>query len=270
MDNSITFKNAPIHYSKTGKGPVVILLHGFLGSLEIWNDFTALLEKEFTVLKIDLPGHGRSGLLGEVNSMPDMAEVVMAVAGYEKVEDFVVCGHSMGGYVAVELAKSEPKRMKGMALFHSNASPDDDQSKEARHRTINIVKLNHTGFIHQFIPDLFAEENRERLAPEIEILSNRAASTSAKSIIASLQGMKERSGGLELLIQSEMPIFFVIGRQDSRMPYNKVMAQAMMARNVQVQLLDKVGHMGFLEAPEKIFPVLRDFFRRCLGEKGNF
>ncbi len=265
MDNSITFKNAPIHYSKTGTGPVVILLHGFLGSLEIWNDFSTLLEKEFTVLKIDLPGHGRSGL-GEVNTMADMAEVVLAVAGYEKVENFVVCGHSMGGYVAIELAKIEPNRMKGMVLLHSNASPDDDQTKEGRHRTINIVKLNHTGFIRQFIPDLFAEENRERLAPEIEILSNRAASTSAKSIIASLQGMKERTGGLELLIQSEMPIFFVIGRNDSRMPYNKVMAQAMLGRNIQIQLLDKVGHMGFLEAPEKIFPVLRDFFRRCMTE----
>ena len=265
MDNSITFKNAPIHYSKTGNGPVVILLHGFLGSIEIWNNFSKLLEKEFTVLKIDLPGHGRSGLLGEVNTMADMAEVVMAVAGYEKVDNFVVCGHSMGGYVAIELAKSEPNRMKGMVLLHSNASPDDDQSKENRRRTINIVKLNHTGFIRQFIPDLFAEENRARLAPEIEILTNRAASTPAKSIIASLQGMKERTGGLDLLIESEMPIFFVIGRQDSRMPYNKVMAQTMMARNVQIQLLDKVGHMGFLEAPEKIFPVLRDFFRRCMA-----
>ena len=267
MTDSITFKNAPIHYSKTGKGPVVILLHGFLGSLEIWNDFTVMLEKEFTVLKIDLPGHGRSGLLGEVNSMPDMAEVVMAVAGYEKVDNFVVCGHSMGGYIAVELAKLEPNRMKGMVLMHSHAAPDDEQGKESRHRTINIVKLNHTGFIRQFIPDLFSEENKERLAPEIEILSNRAASTSAKSIIASLEGMKERAGALDLLIQSDMPIFFVIGRNDTRMPYNKVMAQAMLARNVQVQLLDKVAHMGFLEAPEKIFPVLRDFFRRCMAEE---
>ena len=267
MTDSITFKNAPIHYSKTGKGPVVILLHGFLGSLEIWDDFTVMLEKEFTVLKIDLPGHGRSGLLGEVNSMPDMAEVVMAVAGYEKVDNFVVCGHSMGGYIAVELAKLEPNRMKGMVLMHSHAAPDDEQGKESRHRTINIVKLNHTGFIRQFIPDLFSEENKERLAPEIEILSNRAASTSAKSIIASLEGMKERAGALDLLIQSDMPIFFVIGRNDTRMPYNKVMAQAMLARNVQVQLLDKVAHMGFLEAPEKIFPVLRDFFRRCMAEE---
>lgn len=266
MTSSISFKNAPIHYSKTGNGPVVILLHGFLESLEIWNDFTAQLEKEFSVLSIDLPGHGRSGLLDEVNSMTDMAEVVMAVADYEKVGNFVVCGHSMGGYVAVELAKREPNRIKGMVLLHSHVAPDDEQGKENRRRTINIVKLNHTGFIRQFIPDLFAEENRERLASEIEILSNRAASTSAKSIISSLQGMKERTGGLELLIETEMPVLFVIGRNDSRMPYQKIMAQTMMARNVQVQLLDKVGHMGFLEAPEKIFPVIRDFFRRCLAE----
>jgi pimeloyl-ACP methyl ester carboxylesterase len=262
MTDSITFRNTPIHYRKTGKGPWVVLLHGFLESLEIWNDFALQLENEFSVLMIDLPGHGRSGLMSEVNSIPDMADVVLAVAEYEKVDKFVVCGHSMGGYVAAELAKRAPEKIQGVVFLHSHVAPDDEQAKENRKRTVNIVKLNHTGFIRQFIPDLFAEVNRESLAPEIEKLSNRAASTSAKSIIASLEGMKERPGGLDFLLETEMPLLFVIGKNDSRMPYNKVMAQAMMGQNIQVQLLDRVGHMGFLEAPEKVFPVLRDFFRR--------
>lgn len=262
MTDSITFRNAPIHYRKTGKGPWVFLLHGFLESLEIWNDFALQLENEFSVLRIDLPGHGRSGLMGEVNTMPDMADVVLAIADNEGVDSFSVCGHSMGGYVAVELAKRAPEKIKSVVFLHSHVAPDDEQTKENRRRTINIVRLNHAGFIRQFIPDLFAEVNRERLAPEIEKLSNRAASTSAKSIIGSLEGMKERTGGLDFLLETEMPLLFVIGRNDSRMPYNKVMAQAMMGRNIQVQLLDQVGHMGFLEAPEKVFPVLRDFFRR--------
>ncbi|MDY0101666.1 MAG: alpha/beta hydrolase [Lentimicrobium sp.] len=262
MTDFITFRNAPIHYRKTGKGPWVVLLHGFLESLEIWNDFALQLENEFSLLMIDLPGHGRSGLMGEVNTMADMADVVLAVADSEQINKFVVCGHSMGGYVAVELAKHAPERIKGAVFLHSHIAPDDEQAKENRRRTVNIVKLNHTGFIRQFIPDLFSEINRERLASEIEKLSNRAASTSAKSIIASLEGMKERSGGLDLLLETEIPLFFVIGKNDSRMPYNKVMAQAMMGRNIQVQLLDNVGHMSFLEAPEKVFPVLRDFFRR--------
>ncbi|MBW6491185.1 MAG: alpha/beta hydrolase [Lentimicrobium sp.] len=265
MSESITYKNAPVSYRKTGNGPWIIWLHGFMESVEIWNEFAALLEKEFSVLMIDLPGHGRSGLSGDVNSIPGMTDVVMAVAGYEGLEQFVVCGHSLGGYVALDLASRFPDKVKGIALLHSHAAPDDEQAKENRRRMINIVKLNHTGFIRQFIADLFAEENKERLAAAIEILGNRATSTSAKAIVATLEGMRERTGSLDFLIETTLPVLFVAGRNDSRMPYNKIMAQAMLGRNVQVQLLDNVGHMGFMEAPDKIFPVLRDFFRRCLN-----
>lgn len=263
MSESITYRNTPLFYRKTGKGPWIVLLHGFMESAEIWNGLATVLEKDFSVLMIDLPGHGRSGLLGEVHTMPDMAAAVSAILRYEGVDDFVLCGHSMGGYVAAELAANSGSRVKGMVLLHSHLAPDDEQAKENRNRTINIVKLNHTGFIHQFIPDLFAIENRERLSVEIEILTNRAAATPSRSIIASLEGMKIRKGSLDFLIQTELPLYFVIGKNDSRMPYNKVMAQAMLGRNVQVMLLDNVGHMGFLEAPEKVFPALRDFFRRC-------
>lgn len=265
MSASITYKNTPVSYQKSGHGPCIILLHGFMESVEIWNGFVAELEKEFSVLNIDLPGHGRSGLSVEVNSIPGMTDVVMAVADYEKQDQFVVCGHSLGGYVALDLASRYPGKVKGVALFHSHGAPDDEQAKENRRRMINIVKLNHTGFIRQFISDLFAEENKERLAAEIDILGNRATSTSAKSIVATLEGMRERAGSLEFLIETELPVMFVVGRNDSRMPYQKIMAQAMLCRNVQVQLLDHVGHMGFMETPAKIFPVLRDFFRRCLN-----
>lgn len=262
MNDFFHFRETPLHYRRTGTGPWLILLHGFMESLEIWNDLTFEVEKEFSILSIDLPGHGRSGMMGEVHSMSDMADAVIAIAEDIGIEHFVVCGHSMGGYVALDLASRYISRVKGLVLFHSHAAPDDETAKENRRRMINVVMQDHTSFIHQFIPDLFAEENRERLADKIQIMRNRAASTSAKSIVASLEGMRLRSGSLDFLIETEMPLYFVIGRSDSRMPYSKVMAQAMMARNVQVMLLDKVGHMGFLEAPEMIFPALRDFFRR--------
>lgn len=262
MNDFFLFRETPVHYRRSGTGPWLIFLHGFMESLEIWNDLTSELEKEFSILSVDLPGHGRSGLIGEVHSMSEMADAVIAVADDIGIEQFVVCGHSMGGYVALDLASRYSSRIKGLVLFHSHAAPDDDKAKENRGRMINVVMQDHSSFIHQFIPDLFAEENRERLAEKIQIMRNRAASTSAKSIVASLEGMRLRTGSLDFLIETEIPLYFVIGRSDSRMPYNKVIAQAMMARNVQVMLLDKVGHMGFLEAPEKIFPALRDFFRR--------
>ncbi|HCT71698.1 MAG TPA: alpha/beta hydrolase, partial [Bacteroidales bacterium] len=60
MSESITYQNTPLFYRKTGKGPWVVLLHGFMESAEIWSGLAAVLEKDFSVLMIDLPGHGRS------------------------------------------------------------------------------------------------------------------------------------------------------------------------------------------------------------------
>ncbi|KAF0199275.1 MAG: yfbB [Bacteroidetes bacterium] len=266
MSEFISFRETPIHYHVTGAGPWVVLLHGFLESFDIWDDFARQLEKDFSVLMVDLPGHGRSGVADEIHSMELLAESVLAIIDHLKIDKFVVCGHSMGGYVSLEIAWNRSSQVRGVVLFHSHAAPDDDAAKENRRRTINIVKLNRTNFIHQFIPDLFAEENQLRLDKEIEALRNRAASTSGKSVVAALQGMMDRKGSLDFLMSTELPVLFVIGKNDSRMPYNKLMAQAMLPSHSEILLLDKVGHMGFLEAPEKTLPVIAGFFRRCQPE----
>lgn len=263
MSDFISFRETPIHFRTTGSGPWVVLLHGFLESIEIWDGFAAQLEKDFSVLMVDLPGHGRSGVVDEIHSMGLMSECVMAVIGHIGISEFSICGHSMGGYVSLNIAETRPQQIKGLVLFHSHAAPDDETARENRQRTINIVKSNRSNFIHQFIPDLFADESKERLAAEIEILVNRAASTSGKSVVAALLGMMERKGGLDFLMSTEIPLLFVIGKNDNRMPYQKLLAQAMLPAHAEILLLDKVAHMGFLEAPEKTFPVVADFFKRC-------
>lgn len=263
MTDFISFRETPIHYRTCGNGPWVVLLHGFLESTEIWDEFAGQLERDFSVLLVDLPGHGRSGVVDEIHSMDLMAESVLAIIDHLKIDKFVVCGHSMGGYVSLDIAGNRPSQVRGVVLFHSHAAPDDDAAKENRRRTINVVKLNRTNFIHQFIPDLFAEDNQQRLASEIEALRNRAASTSGKSVVAALHGMMDRKGSLDFLMSTELPVLFLIGKNDSRMPYNKLMAQAMLPAHAEILLLDKVGHMGFIEAPEITLTVVADFFKRC-------
>jgi pimeloyl-ACP methyl ester carboxylesterase len=265
MSEFITFRETPIHFRTTGTGPWVVLLHGFLESLEIWDGFATMLEKDFSVLMVDLPGHGRSGVVDLVHSMDLMAESVLEITDHLKIGSFAVCGHSMGGYVSLKIAETRPQQVNGVVLFHSHAAPDDETARENRLRTIKIVQQNRSGFIHQFIPDLFVEENKDRLAPEIAALTNRAASTSGKSVVAALYGMMERAGGLDFLMSTNIPLLFVLGKNDSRMPYQKLLAQAMLPAHAEIQLLDNVAHMGFMEAPEKTFPVVRDFFKRCQG-----
>ena len=264
MDKQIIFNNQPVNYRIQGSGPWVVLLHGFLESLEIWIDLANKLSDKFTVLMIDLPGHGRSGLEGDELSIPLMAASVRAVMASAEVDDFILCGHSMGGYVSLEVARDLAGQTKGLILFHSHAAPDDEKGKENRNRTINIVKLNHTNFIHSFIPDLFAEANKKKLADKIERLRNRAASTSAKAVIAALTAMRDREGSLDVIMNASYPVYFIIGKNDTRMNYQTIIAQSMLVNHAETMVLSNVGHIGMLEAPEIIFPAIKDFCERNL------
>ena len=105
-----SLKMIPIHYKVEGKlhQHTIVLLHGFTESLDIWDDFSAELSVDFKVICIDLPGHGNSGCIGDAHTMELMADVVKTIIDKEKVNECVIIGHSMGGYVALAFAEKYP------------------------------------------------------------------------------------------------------------------------------------------------------------------
>jgi pimeloyl-ACP methyl ester carboxylesterase len=175
------------------------------------------------------------------------------------VNSCVMVGHSMGGYVTLEFAKQFPEMLNGMCLFHSHAAADTEEVKENRRRTIEMIKLNRKGFIKQFIPDLFAEINVEQFAKEIDRLWKIADKMSGQSIIAALQGMMERSGKLDLLLNSTIPVLFIAGKEDMRIPVQNVLAQGILPRHSEVLVLADVGHMGFIEAKQQTIDMISCF-----------
>ena len=86
---------------------------------------------------------------------------------------------------------------------------------------------------------------------------------SPEAIIAALAGMRDRESQLQYLLLSEIPVLFIIGKQDSRMPYNQLMAQAVIPSHSEVMLLEDVGHMGYIEATGKTLQALRHFALKC-------
>jgi pimeloyl-ACP methyl ester carboxylesterase len=263
MKKSIQFLNKNIAYQLTGNGPALVLLHGFLESKAIWDEFTANLQDDFTILAIDLPGHGDSDVVSDNHSMQLMADCVKEVIQFENIKQAVITGHSMGGYVAVQFAAENENMLRGLVLFHSHANSDTDEAKENRRRTINIVKQNKGGFIRQFIPDLFDQRHVAEHSVKIEQLQEMAAAMSSEAVIAALSGMRDRENQLQYLLLSEIPVLFIIGKQDSRMPYNQIMAQAVIPSHSEVLLLEDVGHMGYIEAPGKTLQALRHFAIKC-------
>ncbi len=265
MSSTVNFKGKAINFECRGQGRVIVLLHGFLGALQIWNEFSEELAKNYRVVAVDLPGHGQSEVLEGVHTMELMAEAVKAVLDELEINECVVIGHSMGGYVALTFARLYPQLVKGLGLFHSQAAADSAETKENRRRTVNIVKLNRGGFISEFIPDLFAKANVSIFQDEIEQLKNLALKTSKEGVIAAIEGMKERNGSFDLLINSQMPFLFIAGKEDARIPVQNIMAQAILPQNSQVLILANVGHVGFVEAKVQTLNMIKGFLIQVYG-----
>lgn len=254
-----------INHIVTGDGPCIVLLHGLMENLHIWDALTKQLSEYFKVVQIDLPGHGETPVVGDVHTMDFMAQCVNAVLEAYQIEECVMAGHSMGGYVTAAFAKMYPQKIKGICFFHSNVLEDTEAAKCQRERVASLIMNDKLNFIATFIPDLFTAENQEKFKNEIENLVSTAQQMDPKGIAAAQLGMKERAGSLDLMMKIEVPVLFIIGKQDPRISLNAMMAQAMLPKHSEVLLLDGVAHMGFIEARQRTFDMVESFADRCFS-----
>jgi len=259
MEDYFLFCSKKIRFRSEGKGNVIVLLHGFTESLEIWNEFAVSLCKSFRVICIDLPGHGKSECLGYSHSMEELAECMHALLESLNIEKPIVIGHSMGGYVALAFARKYSKNVKGLGLFHSSAYPDTIEGKANRSKVIEFISKNHSEFIMNFIPDLFTPKNREKFQNEISILVDSAKKMTKEGIIASQIGMRDRVDSSDVLKNVDFPVLFIAGKKDTRIPFDKVMEQVAMPKDTIALLLDEVAHMGYIEAKEKTLHAVKCF-----------
>jgi pimeloyl-ACP methyl ester carboxylesterase len=264
MSKHILFKGKKIHYSIQGRGKAVVLLHGFTEELTIWKYFTRKLSPEFTVMSVDLPGHGRSESFGKVHTMELMADAVHAAMKEAGISNAHMVGHSMGGYITLAFAEKYPRQLRGFTLFHSHAAGDSPEAQANRSRTIQLVEKDKIGFIHSFIPGLFDPKNIDRYRDEISRLRAAAVSLSKEAVIAALEGMKTRPDRTHVLAHTKLPVQFIIGKNDSRIPMELVLPQTVLPAHAEVLILDQVGHMGFIEAREETFKALYHFAKKVL------
>ncbi len=255
----ILHKNTKISYSDTGKGTALILLHGFLENATMWDFYLEELSKKYRVITIDLLGHGQTECLGYIHTMEDMADAVQAVLSELRIRKALFAGHSMGGYVALAFAELYPDTVKGIVLLNSTSYEDSAERKTNRSRAIVAVKQNYANFIRMSIANLFSEDNRERLAEEIENVKLEALKTPLQGIVAALEGMKARKDREVLLHLSPFPFLLILGKKDPVLNFEENKKQ-IEGTNVQFHHFPD-GHMSHIENKDELGKVLLDFFK---------
>lgn len=241
----------------------VVLLHGYLESLLVWEEFVPLLYKEVRVVTLDLPGHGISVVAGPTHTMEFLADTMAEALRALGIARCTLVGHSMGGYVALAFCEHHPELLDGVVLLSSTPYADAPEKAENRRREIALVQAGKKELLSRVAPAAgFAEENRARMRDAIEDLAEQVLLTEDEGIVALLRGMIERPDRNEVLRRSSVPQLFLFGRKDGYIPAETAEALAAAHPQAQVVWLEHSGHMGFLEEPEACAAALLEFVRK--------
>ncbi|AZA52294.1 alpha/beta fold hydrolase [Chryseobacterium sp. G0201] len=238
-----------LHFEKKGNGKeTLVLLHGFMENSSIWSDMEPHLSENFSLLKIDLPGHGKSDILAEIHTMELMADEVKKVLDAQKLEKVHLLGHSMGGYTSLAFAEKYPETLKSLTLFFSTYFPDDEEKKEQRIKSYRIIKDAFAHYVRAGIPNLFNPNERDILEGKIETALETALSTNNLGALACVKGMVARTDKKHVLENLEAKILVLAGKHDNAVKTEKTIKNLPDKTNIKSYVLD-CGHNGHWEKP---------------------
>lgn len=238
-----------LNYQIKGNGKeTLVLLHGFMENLSIWSDMEPHLSENFSLLKIDLPGHGQSDIIAEVQTMELMAEEVKKVLDHQKLQKVHLLGHSMGGYISLGFAEKYPEYLKSLTLFFSSYLADDEEKKEQRIKSYRIIKDAFPHYVRAGIPNLFNPNERDILEGKIETALEVALSTNNMGALASVKGMVERTDKKHVLENLDVKILVLAGKHDNAVKTETMIRHLPDRTNIKSYILD-CGHNGHWEKP---------------------
>jgi pimeloyl-ACP methyl ester carboxylesterase len=260
MMKSINFEGVKVSYNMKGSGLPVVLLHGYLEAGEVWEPLAERLEGKFRIIAPDLPGHGDSGISGEVHTMEFLAGAVREVirdAGEQRV---LMVGHSLGGYVTLAFVELFPELLSGYVLFHSHPHADTPEAIERRNREIAVVRAGRKNIMYPGnVSMMFAESNLKNMKTELERSKKIASRNPGDGIIALLNGMIARPSRQYILENGTVPLLWILGRHDLYFSPERAMRDTGLPHNAEVVILEKSGHLGFVEEAEKSAALIGGF-----------
>lgn len=258
------------HYEVSGSGPLLVLLHGFTGSLANWQPHAEAFAAQYQVLTVDLPGHGRTDApeAPARYAMPQVAADVMALAAQVGQMPAHLLGYSMGGRLALYMAVQNPAQVRSLVLESASPGLADAAAREARIQqdealAARIERKGVEAFVDYWeqIP-LFASQ--QRLSVEIrQRLRQQRLKNNPRGLANSLRGMGtgvqpslwQQPGGLV------MPVLLMAGALDTKFAGIGQQMYDLMP-DARLEVVPDAGHTLHLEAPEWFQAQVLEFLAR--------
>ncbi len=240
---------------------VLVLLHPFPLDATFWEPVWHDLDLDVGVLTPDFPGFGNDTYVPDHVAIVDVADHVASLIA-ETGRRAVLCGLSLGGYVALAIVARHPQLVAGMLLANTRAEADGDAARVARDQAIDTIRID--GFDHwrnDFVPKLL----RPHPAPHtLEHVWTMAASQSPQAVSSALLALRDRPDRTGELASIDVPTIVVAGAEDQVTPMADIDVLVEGIPEAQKRVIADAGHLTAIEQPATFAEVIRELVERVL------
>ena len=239
--------------------PPIVLIHGLGLDRTIWHPLVSGHLSDFEVIMPDMLGHGESDAPQGPYPMSLMAENLAELLETLDISKAIVCGHSMGGYVALAFASQFPQMLAGLGLITTNAYADSEEKRTGRYDLIK--KIKEQGAI------ALAESLAPKLSRDPVVIKKShqlISKTKPMGLIGALEGMALRPDRTAFLPEVDVPAIVAAGEDDQITNYDEAQLMAEALPQGQFLGLPNVGHMPMLEDPAALGEGLQALFQRVI------
>jgi pimeloyl-ACP methyl ester carboxylesterase len=257
-----------LHVVESGSGPAVLLLHAFPCDGTMWQpQSAALAEAGYRVLVPDLPGFGKSPILTTGPSLDAVADVLLSILDERGIDDCLVGGVSLGGYLSMSLARLHPAVLSGIVLCDTKATADAEAARENRERLARMCEESpdETARILEqaVLPGLLGDTSRQTRPAVVEQVSGWLERVPAATVAWYQRAMAARPDSQAVLAGLDVPSLVVWGVEDALSPRAEQDLMLASLRRGELAAVEGAGHLANVERPDAVSIALVDFAGRA-------
>ncbi len=253
-----------ISYYDEGKedAPCVILIHGFPFTKATWENQLDVLKEQYRAIAYDVRGHGTSDSGTESFSIQQFATDLFTFMDALHISRAVICGLSMGGYIALNALQQQPDRITALILADTQCGADSEEGKKKRMETIDSIRKNGlTEYTANSIKKLFSEPSLTTKKEEVSFIEETILETGSASICKTLLALAERKETCSTLSQITIPVLILVGKDDQITPIEAAQKMHTLIVHSSLEVVDQAGHLTNLENPESFNHHIKSFLK---------
>lgn len=257
---SIRINDINLAYTDVGAGSPIVLIHGYPFNRSLWTEQTEALRSKHRVVAPDLRGFGDSDSSEGPATMKRMAEDVAALMDALEIEQAVIGGLSMGGYVALAFARMIPARVKALVLADTRAQADTEEGKQTRFQQAEkATSEGMAGIADAMLPKLLTPDTVSKRPELVKRVRDMMLKTKPEGAAAALLGMAERDDQTEFISDIRVPALILVGREDAITPVADSEKMQSRIEGSRLVVIENAGHVSNLEQTEQFNDALLGF-----------